>query len=50
MPKEKLDFQLVYLNGYLYVNGGKDAWGGVVNSTERYSLALNNWTVLKPSP
>jgi hypothetical protein len=41
MPKEKLDFQLVHMDSFLYVIGGKDSKGNVVNTIERYSLESN---------
>jgi hypothetical protein len=39
----------VYLDDHLYVIGGKDGKGSVINTVERYSIANCNWTVMKPS-
>ncbi len=32
---------------HIYVIGGKDNKGNVVNTIERYSLVNNNWSILK---
>lgn len=48
MPFHKLDFQVCILKDHIYVIGGKDVNGSIVNSVEIYSIKNNMWSVLNP--
>lgn len=48
MPFHKLDFQVCILKDKIYVIGGKDINGSVVNSMEIYSIKNNMWSILSP--
>lgn len=48
MPFHKLDFQVCILKDNIYVIGGKDVNGSIVNSMEIYSIKNNLWSILSP--
>jgi hypothetical protein len=46
MPHKKFDFTICFMNGFIYSLCGKDGGSEVVNSCEKYNIALNQWQVI----